>query len=216
MARLESSGIAVRHRLGDALPSMFLDDAFIQRFCDGLDEVLAPVPSALDNFSAILDPQLTPPDFLEWLAGWVGIEIDHTWPVERRRRMVSGATDMFRRRGTADGLADLVELFVGVRPDIVEGGGSAWSQSPDGPLPGEAGAVVVVRLRMTQPNPAALSRLDKLVAANKPAHIAHRIEFIAPPKSKPASAPTPAPVPEAAATSTPPPPPAPPPNKEPS
>jgi phage tail-like protein len=165
---------------------MVLDDTFIQRFCDGLDEVLAPVPSALDNFSAFLDPQLTPPDFLEWLAGWVGIEIDHTWPVDRRRKMVANATDMFRRRGTADGLADLVELFVGVRPEIVEGGGVAWSQSPDGQMPGQADAPLVVRLRMAQPAPAVLSRLDKLVTANKPAHLGHRLEFVAaPPKPLP-------------------------------
>jgi phage tail-like protein len=189
MNRGSAPGIAIRHRLGDALPAMFLDDPFIQRFCDGLDEVLAPVPSTLDNFSAILDPQLTPPDFLEWLAGWVGIEIDHTWPIERRRAMVSQAAELYRRRGTAAGLADLVELFIGVRPDIVEGGGAAWSQTPGAAMPGAADAPLVLRLRMTQPNPAMLSKLDKLVAANKPAHLAHRVEFVAA-KSKPLPPPT--------------------------
>ncbi|HEY4331219.1 MAG TPA: phage tail protein, partial [Ilumatobacteraceae bacterium] len=116
--RGSSPGIPVRHRIGDGLPAMYLDEDFVQRFCDGLDEVLAPIPSALDNFSAILDPELTAPDFLEWLADWVGVEIDHTWPIERRRMMVLNAAEIYRRRGTAAGLADLVELFVGVRPTI--------------------------------------------------------------------------------------------------
>ncbi len=189
MGRGSAPRVAVRHRLGDALPAMFLDDAFIQRFCDGLDEVLTPVPSALDNFSAFLDPQLTPPDFLEWLAGWVGIDIDHTWPIERRRAMVARATELYRRRGTISGLADLVELFIGVRPEIVEGGGVAWSQAPGAALPGAADAPLVVRLRMAQPSPAMQSKLDKLVAANKPAHLAHRVEFVAT-KSKPLPPPT--------------------------
>jgi phage tail-like protein len=188
MSRGTAPHVAVRHRLGDALPAMFLDDAFIQRFCDGLDEVLTPVPSALDNFSAFLDPQLTPPDFLEWLAGWVGIEIDHTWPIERRRKMVARATELYRRRGTVNGLADLVELFIGVRPEIVEGGGVAWSQTPDGALPGETDAPLVVRLGMEQPSPAMQSKLDTLVAANKPAHVAHRLEFVA---AKPRTLPPP-------------------------
>jgi len=71
----------------------------VQHLCDGLDEVLAPVPSALDNFAAVLDPSLTAPDFLEWLAAGVGVEIDHTWPIERRREMVARGAEIFSRRG---------------------------------------------------------------------------------------------------------------------
>jgi phage tail-like protein len=171
---------------------MYLDEDFVQRFCDGLDEVLAPIPSALDNFSAILDPELTAPDFLEWLADWVGVEIDHTWPIERRRMMVLNAAEIYRRRGTAAGLADLVELFVGVRPTINEGGGAAASQTPRGQLPGNARAPIVVRLAMPQPSPTVLSRLQRLVNANKPAHLAHRIEFASPSRSRTQLPPPPA------------------------
>ncbi len=178
MSRGTTPGAPIRHRLGDALPAMFLDDAFIQRFCDGLDDVLAPVPSTLDSFSAFLDPQLTPADFLEWLAGWVGIEIDRTWPIERRRAMVANAATLYRRRGTVAGLADLVELFLGVRPDIVEGGGVAWSRIPGASIPGTDGGTLVVRLQMAEPNPSTVAKLDRLVGANKPAHLSHRVEFV--------------------------------------
>lgn len=180
MARDSTAGHAVRHRLGDALPAMFLDDAFVQRFCDGLDDVLAPVPSALDNFWAVLDPELTPPDFLDWLGSWVGVEMDRTWPVQRHRAMVASAAALYRRRGTCAGLADLIELSVGVRPDLGEGGGVAWSQAPNGPFPGRDGAELVVRLPMDTPDEVVIGRLNALIAANKPGHLRHRVEFVAP------------------------------------
>lgn len=179
MSRGSTTGLAVRQRLGAALPAMFLDDEFVQRFCDGLDEVLAPVPSALDNFAAILDPALTPPDFLDWLGSWVGVEVDRTWTVQRHRAMVAQAAVMYRHRGTPRGLADLVELFIGVRPDVIEGGAVASSQTPAAELPG-ADTTLVVRLPMPAPDAAVELRLDALIGANKPGHLHHRIEFVPP------------------------------------
>ena len=64
------------------------------------------------------------------------VEIDQTWPIERRRSLVSRAVQLYRRRGTVQGLADLVELYAGVRPEIIEGGGSGWSQTPGTTMPG--------------------------------------------------------------------------------
>ncbi len=54
------------------LPAMLQADDFCVRFTEGLDPVLAPVLSTIDNLDAYLDPWLTPPDFLGWLAGWFG------------------------------------------------------------------------------------------------------------------------------------------------
>ena len=77
--------------------------------------MLAPVLSTIDNLDAYLDPWLTPPDFLDWLAGWFGLELDATWPEERRRALVANALELGRWRGTVIGLALLVELYTGER-----------------------------------------------------------------------------------------------------
>ena len=135
-ARGQLDGLGVRTPIGQALPAMFHDDAFAQRLCDGLDAVLAPVPSTIDNFWAYLDPALAPIDFVEWLAAWVGLELDQTWPEERRRELVAQAIKLYERRGTAEGLADLIELYVGVRPTVEDSGGVAWSAAPGADLPG--------------------------------------------------------------------------------
>ncbi|MGH9198184.1 MAG: phage tail protein, partial [Acidimicrobiia bacterium] len=62
--------------LGQTLPAIFQEDDFALRFVSAFDRVLAPVISTLDNVSAYLDPKIAPPDFVEWLAGWVGLALD--------------------------------------------------------------------------------------------------------------------------------------------
>ena len=93
--------LATPHPLGATLPGLYLDDDFAQRFLSGLDDVVAPIFSTVDNFDSYLDPALAPDDFLEWLAGWVGIALDDSWDEGRRRAIVARATELYRMRGTA-------------------------------------------------------------------------------------------------------------------
>ena len=65
------------------------------------DEVLAPLFTTLDCFDSYLDPELAPVDFVDWLASWVGVDIDETWTLERRRRLIQNAAVLYRIRGTA-------------------------------------------------------------------------------------------------------------------
>ena len=184
------SDLPTRHPFAAALPGIFLEpeidprtgrfrESFAERFTAALDTVLAPVFATLDNLPAYFDPQLAPADFLDWLAGWVGIEPSETWPDSRRRQLVAGATRLYALRGTAQGLAELVEIFTGVTPEIEESGGVAWSEKPGSPLPGSPGARVKVTLE-----PGATQKIDeemvrRLVAAVKPAHVIAEVEVVA-------------------------------------
>jgi hypothetical protein len=67
------------------------------------DTALAPVIATLDGLPGYVDPWLAPTDFLDWLAGWVGVEVDEEWTVPQRRQIVAGAALRHRRRGTAAG-----------------------------------------------------------------------------------------------------------------
>jgi phage tail-like protein len=172
------AGLTSPHPLGPALPALYQDDDFAQRFLGGLDEVLAPIFSTLDNFDAYLDPHLTPDDFLSWLAGWVGIALDESWEESRRRAIVARAVELYRMRGTAAGLAGQVEIQTGGRVEIVENGATGWSVDPGGELPGSPEPLVVVRVTVPDPKAVDAARLDMLVAAAKPAHVLHRIELV--------------------------------------
>jgi len=203
--RRDLTGLNVRTRIGETLPAMFHDDDMAQRWCDGLDEVLAPVPATLDNLWAYLDPALAPVDFVEWLAGWVGLDLDQTWDEKRRRELVARAHRLYDFRGTSGGLADLIELYTGTRPEIIDGGGVAWSPTPGAPMPGSDDAVLVVRLDVSDSGGVDETRLENMVEMSKPAHVVHRIEIVG--VDQPTAKKT-------AAKKTPPPPP-PPPTKQP-
>lgn len=182
----------------DRAALLFDEPPFVMRWTEGLDLILAPIFSSLDNFEAYLDPGVAPLDFLDWLGTWMGLIIDETWPIERRRTFVSQANALYRMRGTPKGLAAHVQIFTGGGVTILERGGTAWSSVSGGKLPGSTGFDMIVRVRVDDPSQVDAARLDALVAAAKPAHLSHKVEVVA------LAAPAPAPPP---AVETPPPPP---------
>ncbi|MFE4454933.1 phage tail protein [Streptomyces sp. NPDC056796] len=186
------------------LPAVFADDDLAQRFVAGLDEVLAPIHNVLDCLDAYFTPSLAPADFTRWLGGWVGAETEGpetagraggpAGPVEAAapgapsaghpqdteataalRAAVSAAVRLHRIRGTRRGLSEAVRLAFGVEPEITESGAAAWDARPLGPVPGEARPHLHVTVRLPEPGPAAEHRLERLVAAARPAHMPYTV-----------------------------------------
>jgi phage tail-like protein len=170
-------GLASPHPLGSTLPGLYDDDSFAQRLCQGLDELLAPVLATLDCLPAYLDPGTTPPDLLEWLAGWVGIAVPPGLPDMRHRLLVVAAARLYAWRGTPYTIKTVVRLTTGHAPEIEESGGTAWSQEPDSSLPGRPEPLLIVRIRTTDPH-VDESRLGALIAAFAPAHLPWRLELL--------------------------------------
>lgn len=171
-------GLATPHPLGPALPALYQEDSFTQQFVRAFDDSLAPILCALDNLDSYFDPELTPEDFLAWLGGWVGVLMDEAWPLERRRSLVADAVGLYTLRGTVAGMTRHVELYTGGRVEIDDGGGVQASPAPLGPLPGRPGWHFTVRVVVEDPETIDARRVELLVAASKPAHLAHRIEIV--------------------------------------
>jgi phage tail-like protein len=169
-------GLASPRPLIEGLPGIYQEDDLTRRWMAALDEVLAPVFLALDGLPGYLDPALTPDDFLEWLAGWVGVLLDENWPIERRRTFVAQAAELYRLRGTRAGLAAHVRIFSGGQVDIADSGGVSWSTRSGSAFPGQPGYSMRVRVRGT-PASVDAGRLEALVASAKPAHTVHSVEI---------------------------------------
>src|SRR5262249_37070385 len=142
----------------------------------GFDEVLAPVISTLDCLRAYIDPMLAPDDFVLWLAGWFGTALDENWPLHRQRAAVARSVVLYRQAGTVAGLRALVELVTDGVVEVSDSGGVTWSQAPNTPPPGQDEASVTVRVSVPAGHRIELKALDDVVAAAKPAHVAHRVE----------------------------------------
>ncbi len=171
-------GLASPHPIGEHLPGLYRDDDFTQRFTAAFDEVLAGAIQVLDCFPAYLDPALAPEDFLEWIGSWVGATPDETWPLERRRAFVASATELFRMRGTAAGLAAHVAIFTGGEVEIAEPGAAGWSRDAGAAVPAGTSPDLFIRVRVKDHKVVPAAGLEALVAASKPAHVPHRVEIV--------------------------------------
>ena len=179
MSRGYVPGLTSPHPLGERLPAMYLEDSLVQRMTGAFDEVLAPIFSSLDNLDAYVDPELAPEDFLLWLGDWVGLALDDSWPVERRREVLAAASGLYRVRGTARGLAAYLQILTGANVEIEETGGTAYSTGLDIEPPGSPNFAMVVRIKASDPSRLDMTRLEALVRTAKPAHVVHRIEVVA-------------------------------------
>ncbi len=176
--RADVPGLATPHPLVDRLPAVYQEQEFLHRFLGALDEVLAPVLLVLDNLPAHLTAGTAPEDFLDWLGQWVAVETDPRRPEEQRREAVAGAVAQHRVRGTRRGLALAVRRATGVEPEIAENGATGWSPTPGTALPGSPGPAVTIRLRVPHPDRFDRPALEKLVAAEVPAHVRWRVEVL--------------------------------------
>jgi phage tail-like protein len=175
LGRSTVDGLRTPYPLASLLPGFLQEDEFAVRFTAGLDDVVAPVISAVDCLDAYVDPRLAPQDFLEWLAAWVGAPLDDNWTDEQRRASVGGAAELHRLRGTVEGVRRVVVLATGGNVEIGGSGGVTWALSPTDDQPQDATGLVI-RVTVDRPDELRLAALDELVELTKPAHLPHRIE----------------------------------------
>jgi phage tail-like protein len=102
------------------LPELYERDEFMGRFLMLFESFLAPIEGQVDTVPHYLDPRTTPTEFLAWLAGWLGLELDERLPQARQRELIRAAIWLYRRRGTKRALADYLEIYTGGKAQIVE------------------------------------------------------------------------------------------------
>ncbi|NEY36283.1 phage tail protein [Streptomyces sp. PRKS01-65] len=178
MSRAAVPGLPSRYPIGGQLPALYAEDDLAQRFTAGLDTVLAPVFSTLDNLPAYLDPRLAPADFLAWLASWVGAADDPAWPVEVRREAVVRAVELHRWRGTRRGLVEALGLALGAHAEVTGDGGARWSAAPGAELPPAPAAEVLVRVWPGREERIDPDRVREIVRAMCPVHTVCRVEIL--------------------------------------
>lgn len=112
-----------RPGLGD-LPAIYAEDPrtsdFTERFVGLFDSWLEELDDVIDRREALLDEAALPDDALGWLAGLIGLGFEAEMSVQRRRRLLAAAPDLYRRRGTPSGLVDTVRIALGIGVTVEE------------------------------------------------------------------------------------------------
>jgi phage tail-like protein len=131
------------------LPAIYHQQAFLGEFLKPFEEVLSGFEELLDSIDHYFAPALTDPEFLPWLATWVALVLDEEWDESKRRRLISEAVELYRRRGTVRGLKQYLEIYAGLVPEIRE-----WS------WPGGMQIGVTSRIGWVEPDHGPLTRIE--------------------------------------------------------
>jgi phage tail-like protein len=105
------------------LPRPLAEDEFTGRFIRIFEDIGGGIRGRIDRFHRDLDPGVAAPEFLRWMAGWLGMALDPSLPEEHQRSLVRAAGPMFPLRGTKLGLQGLLEAFTQSKVEITDGGG---------------------------------------------------------------------------------------------
>jgi phage tail-like protein len=114
------------------LPAVYREDAvsadFLDRFLSIFDTLRGCTSDLVTGIARYFDPKAAPAnetnvggtDFLSWLASWLGMTLESSWPVAKRRELLRQAHRLYALRGTPEGLRLHIELYAGVKPTILE------------------------------------------------------------------------------------------------
>ena len=106
------------------LPAVYQQDPvsheFLERFLSMFETIFSGLEATIDRIPEVFDPDLTPDEFLEWLAQWLDLGIEEDWPPRVKRRLIQSAARLYQRKGTPGGLAEFIEVVTETRPIIRE------------------------------------------------------------------------------------------------
>jgi len=118
-----------------------------------------------DFIEMYFDPRTCPASFLRWLASWFDVAIDPHWPEPSIRAVLLELIQLYQWRGTKYGLTRMVEVCVGVTPEITVDPSSPLLVNISVQLPRDGGdRGVMARF------------IEELVNVHKPAHLGYVLE----------------------------------------
>jgi phage tail-like protein len=114
--------VGPRYSLLDWLPPLFAKHDvtqdppganFLERFLSLFEGHLTQAEVAFDSISRLLNPRAADNDWLDFVAGWLDLAFDPSWPMDRRRQLVIEGAHIQSGRGTPASLRRYLEIYTG-------------------------------------------------------------------------------------------------------
>ena len=108
------------------LPAVYQEDErgrdFLERFLSFFETFFAGIETQVDHISSYFDPdsRVAKGEFLRWLSTWLAVSVDNNWDDAKLRTLVKRASRIYKYRGTRAAIEEMIEIFTGDRPLIVE------------------------------------------------------------------------------------------------
>ena len=94
---------------------------FLQRFLLISAHLTCGVEESLEFVHELFDPRITNARWLPWLASWLAMPLLEGWSEEKRREIIQRTPELYRKRGTGEGLRLALRLFADVTAEVHEG-----------------------------------------------------------------------------------------------
>jgi len=85
---------------------------FLARYLSIFESEFADIAEDIDRLTGYFDPEGVPNEYLSWLSDWLAIEHDEEWPAAAKREFLTRAPELFRLRGTREGLSRILRLYL--------------------------------------------------------------------------------------------------------
>ena len=106
------------------LPAVYQEDPasrdFLERYLSLFGTLFSGIEEDIEDLSRYIDPERATGEHLRWLATWVGLETDDYWTDDQVQAFIQAAPELYRYRGTRQGLMKTIEIYTGITPLIVE------------------------------------------------------------------------------------------------
>jgi phage tail-like protein len=133
--------------LVDQLPRVMAQDRVLRGFVLALEEVADSVRERVSGIERQVDVDLAPPEMLQYVAGWLGVDLEPSETGVRQRELVRAVGRTLGWRGTRQGVETILEAATGSRVTVTDSGG-VFGPADDVPPPDPS---VVVSLDSTGP-----------------------------------------------------------------
>lgn len=106
------------------LPEIYQEDKksknFLERYLSIFQSIYEDMEEKLNNIAEYFEPDLVSGEMLEWLAEWLAIDDIYVWNETQLRFLVKNSIRLYKYRGTRKSISDMVELYIGQKPYIIE------------------------------------------------------------------------------------------------
>jgi phage tail-like protein len=106
------------------LPATYMEDSigreFLERFLSVFESLSFDMEQNIVRLARYFDPHSVEASFLNWLGSWLAVSWDENWSENKKRTFIAHAYELYKSRGTLQGLKAMVEFFTDRKAAIVE------------------------------------------------------------------------------------------------
>ncbi len=85
---------------------------FLGRYLAIFESAYVDTEEDIETITRYFDPDGVPNEYLSWLGSWLAIEFDESWPEGAKREFLVRAPELFKKRGTKEGMREILKLYL--------------------------------------------------------------------------------------------------------